>query len=726
MAATKRAPEYSVPEIPQPAPISVAKDELDYDKQLLALTKGGVMKVRVEEDVVVSRIAHDIYANPRSGYREMYANAVTACLVAKEEFGAKPAIKVTINPLQRTLEIEETDSIGISVETLSTIYLILGRSGNMGGDKLGQYGFGKVAYTTLTDRVYIATKWRTKDGKDGEYAVEGRDGREYVILPKPMLNSYGTTVKMVLNQKVALEPLVRYVFATGRFSRVPTTLVLTHDVPREYGRRFQAGTFELSNTYSQSLRTKLENRTVLKEYKFKGVGFEFAALALLDGDRYSDTSDDEGQRRAYVLGMPVDQNLVNIRDMNPVTPFSRWILNITDERMYPPTADRERLKESTEEALAEALRPLVAKALSEINFSSLAKYLQADEKLRFVFTNAQVVDFLSTEARAFRQLLNQDYAIQGTKEQKSLVELMKDTPLDLIVFEEGRFDRERTERIRKHNDKAVIIRGNSSSELLKANGFLSAREYITKHGLDAIPVDSFAVYGSKIASIGWGGCARPAKDVQYVTSIDKMVVKLTKGKRQYLPLLSKVKADYKLCSDRPDLRGKGIALEDFLEQVGQKKIETNKGILKVKEVPKSARGSVYLAEYSDPALASYLKHVKQLLIFSDRNTIFEIAVFLTANSVTFGIDLEGHRFYQDHVPKQPKNLPWSWDFKEGGWSIGDSEVSLSALHVIYAVRSPVLKAALANSFRKIGAEEATKVRKGILGAARALNRRNGC
>src|SRR6202521_1302982 len=122
MAATKRAPEYSVPEIPQPAPISVAKDELDYDKQLLALTKGGVMKVRVEEDVVVSRIAHDIYANPRSGYREMYANAVTACLVAKEEFGAKPAIKVTINPLQRTLEIEETDSIGISVETLSTIY----------------------------------------------------------------------------------------------------------------------------------------------------------------------------------------------------------------------------------------------------------------------------------------------------------------------------------------------------------------------------------------------------------------------------------------------------------------------------------------------------------------------------------------------------------------------------------------------------------------------------
>jgi hypothetical protein len=201
--------QFHTPEVPNAPPIDLDPARLDYhdDEQLLSLATGGVMKLELEEDVVVSRIARDIYSSFRSGFREMYANAVTACLTAKETFGAEPRIEITLDPLDRVLQITEFDSTGISTDVFREIYLVLGRSGNLDGGKLGQYGFGKVAYTTLSDRIYIATKFRTKDGKNGEFAVEGRDGREYVLLPRPKLKDYGTSVKIILDEKVDLEEL---------------------------------------------------------------------------------------------------------------------------------------------------------------------------------------------------------------------------------------------------------------------------------------------------------------------------------------------------------------------------------------------------------------------------------------------------------------------------------------------------------------------------------------
>ncbi len=89
-------------------------------------------------------------------------------------------------------------------------------------------------------------------------------------------------------------------------------------------------------------------------------------------------------------------------------------------------------------------------------------------------------------------------------------------------------------------------------------------------------------------------------------------------------------------------------------------------------------------------------------------------------------DVAMDRFECDRLPKRPKNLPWAWDIMHSaGWNLGDSEVMLSALHVIYAVENPILKGPLASSFRNANAEQAMSIRNEILKSLSASNGQRG-
>ncbi|MGH9917505.1 MAG: hypothetical protein ACRD6W_01330, partial [Nitrososphaerales archaeon] len=166
--------------------------------------------------------------------------------------------------------------------------------------------------------------------------------------------------------------------------------------------------------------------------------------------------------------------------------------------------------------------------------------------------------------------------------------------------------------------------------------------------------------------------------------------------------------------------GKGTPLAEFLERVGEKRIETNRGVVKVKDLGKFS--NFYLSVYSDPTFARHFGRDKETLVFSDSDTVFEVAVFLTANSLEFRVDLAPYEFYRNHLPKRPKNLPWAWDIMHSGaWNLGDSETMLSALQVILAVENPVLKGPLAYSFRNANAEQATRIRNEILKSLSASN-----
>src|SRR5208282_2299331 len=131
------------PTIAREDPLPLGQEELSYAPKLLAASESGMIKVRLEEDVIIQRVSHDLYANPESGFRELYNNEARACRIAARHFGADPRIEIRVEPSARKLSIQGVDSLGISQEKFIQLYSVLGRSDNFDSREIGQWGLGR-------------------------------------------------------------------------------------------------------------------------------------------------------------------------------------------------------------------------------------------------------------------------------------------------------------------------------------------------------------------------------------------------------------------------------------------------------------------------------------------------------------------------------------------------------------------------------------------------------
>ena len=116
-------------------PLPLGSEELSYAPKLQQASTGGMIKVKLEEDVVIQRVSRDLYANPKSGFREFYNNECRACRTASRIYGAKPSVEITVIPSQRKLVIQGVDSLGMSQDKFLQVYSVLGRSDNFPGTK---------------------------------------------------------------------------------------------------------------------------------------------------------------------------------------------------------------------------------------------------------------------------------------------------------------------------------------------------------------------------------------------------------------------------------------------------------------------------------------------------------------------------------------------------------------------------------------------------------------
>jgi hypothetical protein len=53
-------------------PLPLGSEEFSYAPKLQQASQDGMIKVKLEEEVIIQRVSHDLYANPRSGFREFY------------------------------------------------------------------------------------------------------------------------------------------------------------------------------------------------------------------------------------------------------------------------------------------------------------------------------------------------------------------------------------------------------------------------------------------------------------------------------------------------------------------------------------------------------------------------------------------------------------------------------------------------------------------------------
>ena len=96
-----------------------------------------------------------IYNDPKAGFRELYANAVRACIEAKHKYGANPRIEIIIDLAKMEFSIMEYDSLGIDKDIFENVLSVMGRSGNFDGTLPGQFGIGLAAYLSISDIIFI-------------------------------------------------------------------------------------------------------------------------------------------------------------------------------------------------------------------------------------------------------------------------------------------------------------------------------------------------------------------------------------------------------------------------------------------------------------------------------------------------------------------------------------------------------------------------------------------
>ena len=141
--------------------------------------------------------------------------------------GADPLIEVTLDASEKQLTIHGIDSLGITEEIFLKVMRKLGVSGNLVGSEVGQFGFGFASYTTLSDLVTVLT-WARET--DEQYAVMGKNGIKFNMLPKPKLEAYGTKLSLTYKKDVEPSQLIENLIQFAKFSKVRTVLIMKNDI----------------------------------------------------------------------------------------------------------------------------------------------------------------------------------------------------------------------------------------------------------------------------------------------------------------------------------------------------------------------------------------------------------------------------------------------------------------------------------------------------------------
>ena len=691
--------QYYKPTLVEEKPLPLEEKDIAYAKELLGLPESsdGFIPLKLEQDVVIQRISHDLYAKPESGFRELVNNEVRACRMAEKSFGAKPKIVISLDPTTRELEIRGKDSIGISVETFTNIYTVVGRSSNFSGEEIGQFGFGRISYATLSDVMILETKYRTPGGDIGEYAVMGKNGIGFNVLPKPNLDSYGTVVRLVLKPEVNLGRLVDYIHEACAFSGIPIYLNLISDLKENANWRseevkYPMGYVQLNKTYQEKAEDAASSGIYYHGRK-KGEVVK-SIHTLLDGaELYGEFR--VGEKEYYdnvprLLKIGKDERLIGSPiEIGVDLPFSYYVVNVLDERKFKPTADRERLREDSAKALSEQILSKVSQEISSfLDVKNLNDYLSLDEVTAAVFLSERssrdddptsIAHFLPERSRTIRSLLLQDVKVYKEKEnsgrynKRSLASLLAGRALTEIFFTPlgKKFNYNHIDRILQEIPSATFIQLVPSSRdqvsetetLFHEQGILSTAEYLEKNK-DKIPRRSSEkqlpstvhVFESVEGYYSWGRFAKPVRHVESVDlyqTLPKDVIRVPKGSlAKYASLLSRVRTNYKLVTDCDPLHG-GERLQEFVARIGEKVSFTSKGSKKLKDliIPGChtvKENSIHIYLYSDENLARHFGS-SDIKIFGTEDKIFEIALFLTYHSTAFILDTEMSELFDSEL-----------------------------------------------------------------------------
>jgi len=379
----------------------------------------GLIPVSLDEQVIMQRISHGLYSDPRSGLRELYANEVRACKISRDRHGASPRIDITIDAHTRELAIHGSDSLGISQDVFLQVMTVLGKSDNFDGRTPGQFGMGFAAYTCLSDIVIVETHSRLTGER---YGFMGKSGVGFDPIPwASPPEECGTRVRLTVRKDVNLGDLVQYACEGFWNSGIETHLHLPQPITDGDGcTEFPAGEFRIGPCRPPAYMSRIlcdrhliafpdgvdlsradgspadrggltdgtisdglmrgqaeEGRDVLRGHRLEAVEFGAAdgdvevscVIAARSGvwskgglEYRGHVRTDGSHVRVFLAGMPISADIGS----DFLNRISAVTVNVLDERKYAPTPDRERFTEESLDRLRGRVEDLVRSSLPQI------------------------------------------------------------------------------------------------------------------------------------------------------------------------------------------------------------------------------------------------------------------------------------------------------------------------------------------------------------------------
>lgn len=363
-------PEIYIPEIKHEEVLKI--DGTDYESRLdSVMDSNGFIKTRINEEVIIQRISHDLYKDSDSGLRELYNNEVRACQIARDKFNQNPHIKVSLNQIDRKLIIQGFNSIGITEKIFTKVLLVLGNSGNLDSKAIGQFGMGFASYTTLSDIMLLQT--RCLENTDC-YSVMAKGGLGFQKLPKPHLEQTGTKLSLTLRENCDHNDLVKMLIELAHTSGIKTYLELILDTEKNSNvQGFKSGIHELKQTSFNQMFEELNNNPNNSYIKTSLVNEDIEIYLSISADKNGYINDNK-KKKIFLCNSPIEAKLdrhdhtynenYKESEIDKVS-YSSVVINLRDERKFKPMPERERLTKEAEDKIKEIIIDLYNNAIQK-------------------------------------------------------------------------------------------------------------------------------------------------------------------------------------------------------------------------------------------------------------------------------------------------------------------------------------------------------------------------
>lgn len=618
----------------------------------------GIIRARLEETVVRQRLSRDIYSNPNSGFRELYANEVRACHRAEalNSEVEKSRIMITLDYSNRNLVLHGVNSLGIPLGRFKEVVAVLGESDNDSANETGQFGLGLNSFQALSDNILFEC-FSLESGENYSYLG---DGEKYERLPEPSLDSTGTRVTVTLRESLDMGRLESYIRTVCLYSSVDTYLTVLDEDGNSVKELEKLNTCEnLSDAISSSYGIPIEIDE--EDFYLKGI----LAPRISEGRPLP---------TILLLRIPIQGKTV----ANSLALFHSCIVNINDERKYKPAADRERLRDDAQETLVQKINQGLKDSLPKaLDLTTLDDFRDSPCHDFYYASGETSLYKPAKETQEISSIIN--YHVKGNGDGKDSIKLGELILQSKNLFLSSSVVKEYEHILRKEYDDAIVFKPAYRNYLDSYT-----RELFAKYGIRTDTEQEFQRIKTKLGRAwkeGLNSETRTEPDAPYYITvhqshviseerygntthylseradsefrtswIDEKVIFIPGGElSKYLNILREVDCSYKLTKANPRKITGALTLEKFVGNIGINETETNEGkTMTFEEIVRRGK-RVEVMVYDNPSLSGERRpDAKTIFLALDPDRAFEIAVLCTYLGVDYRIKsvIPEHEFFE--------------------------------------------------------------------------------